>query len=143
MATPNQANERFVRDFFSYTTGRQAVAPAATVVSNILIQADSAFEIIKLVGYADIAGAAETANTRVIPNALILITDTGSGRQLMSAAVPYGSLFGSGEMPFILPRPKIVAPRSTLQISITSFEAANTNNIAITLVGNKIFDLQG
>jgi hypothetical protein len=128
MATPTQ--ERFVRDFFSYTTGRQAVAPAATVVSNILIQADSAFEIIKLVGYADVAGAAETANTRVIPNALILITDTGSGRQLMSAAVPYGSLFGAGEMPFIWPR-------------ITSFEAANTNNIAITLVGNKIFDLQG
>ncbi len=139
----NSQPERFIRDFFTYTTGRQSVAAAATVVSNILIQADSAFEIIKLTGAADVAGAAQTSSTRVIPNALILITDTGSGRQLMSAAVPFGALFGDGNLPFILPRPKIIAPRSTLQITITSFEAANTNNISINLIGNKIFDMQG
>ncbi len=131
--------QKIVKDFFTYSTGRVAVAQGVSVVTNISIQADADFEILKLTGYADIAGGAETYNTRVIPNALILITDTGSGRQLMNLAVPFFTLFGSGESPFILPTPRLISARSNLQIQFTSFEAVNANNICIDFVGNKIF----
>ncbi len=130
---------QIVKDFFVYSTGRVAVANGATVTTNISIQADADFEILKLTGTADIAGAAETANSRVIPNATILITDTGSGRQLMNVPVPFWALFGSAENPFILPQPKLIAARSNLQVTITSYEAANTNNIDLSFIGNKIF----
>jgi len=127
------------KDFFTYSTGRFAIAPAAAVTQNIAIQADADFEVIKLTYSADVAGAAITNNTYPIPNVTVLITDSGSGRQLMNVAVPLETLFGIGKEPFILPQPRILSARSNIAITVTSFEAANTNNISFSLVGNKIF----
>jgi len=130
-----------IRDVYTYTTGRVAVAAGVSVTTNIAIQADADFEIHKLTMFADIAGAAQTDSTRVLPNASILIRDTGSGRQLMNVAVALASLFGTGEEPFIMTVPKIIKARSNLEVTITSFEAANTNNISVNFIGAKIFTL--
>lgn len=127
------------KDFFIYTTGRFSVAPAAQATQNIAIQADADFEIVKLTAFSDLAGAAQTRATQVVPNVNVLITDTGAGRQLMNVAVPLNSMFGTAQEPFILPIPKIIKARSNLQIVITSFEAANTDYLTLNFIGNKIF----
>lgn len=130
-----------VRDFFVYSTGRFSIAPAVPLTQNISIQADADFEVLKLTFSTDVAGAAQTVANGAIPNATILITDSGSGRQLMNVAVPLISLFGNGFEPFILPTPRVFSARSNIQIVITSTEAANTNNISLNFIGNKIFNL--
>ncbi len=127
------------KDFFVYSTGRFAVAAGVAVTQNIAIQADADFEIIKVAFAADVAAAAITNNSYPIPNATILITDSGSGRQLMNVAVALESLFGIGKEPFILPQPRILSARSNIAITVTSFEAVNTNNITLSFIGNKIF----
>lgn len=132
-----------VRDFFIYSTGRFSIANGASSTQNIAIQADADFEVMKLTFSSDVAGAAQTIAGGAIPNATVLVTDSGSGRQLMNVAVPLIALFGNGFQPFILPTPRVFAARSNIQIVVTSTEAANTNNISLNFIGNKIFEMQG
>lgn len=134
-----QPGQKIAKDFFIYTTGRFSVAPAAQTTQNIAISADSDFEITKITYFSDLAGVAQTVNGQILPNCNVIITDTGSGRQLMNVAIAIGAMFGLAREPFILPIPKIIAARSNLQIVVTSFEAAVTPSISLNFIGNKIF----
>ena len=127
-------------DFFVYVFPRfTALAPAATQIQNVSIQADSDFWLEMLTYTADIAAASQTENTRLIPNATLLLTSTGSGRQLMSSGVPIPAMFGMGNEPFKLVKPKCFSARSVIQAQITSYEAAVTLNIFLVMIGRKNF----
>jgi hypothetical protein len=133
-----------IKEFFTYQedfTGANQVVSGGSVTGNINIQADSDFVLQKLTYYADIAAAAQTANTRVIPNATIVITDTGSGRQLMESAVPIPSLFGTGQLPFILPTPRLFQARSTINLIVANFDAVEDYNIRVSFIGYKLYQL--
>lgn len=117
------------------------IAPGVTQNALIQIQADADFKILATTYQADIAAATQTAATRVVPNVTVLLTDTGNGRQLMSNATAIPSLFGTGELPFIWPVPKVMAARSTLQVQFTSFDAAASYNIRLSFIGIKLYPL--
>ena len=127
------------RDFYTYEAAVNAIAVGANANDIINIEADADFILQKLTFWADIAGAAQTAATRVLPNVSVQITDTGSGRQLMSNPIPIPAIFGSGELPFILPNPRLFRRNSTIQIAFTSFEAAITPDILLCFIGYKIY----
>lgn len=127
------------RDFYVYEAAVAAIAVAGSANDVINIEADSDFILQKLTYHADIAGAAQTDATRVVPNVTIQITDTGSGRQLMNNPIPIPSIFGTGELPFILPNPRLFMRNSTIQVAFTSFEAAITPDVALAFVGYKIY----
>lgn len=129
-----------VKDFFIYSTGRFALGVGASLTQNINLQADADFELLKLTFSADIAGALINNNTYPIPNATVLITDTGSGRQISNVAIPIEAILGIGKEPFILSAPRLFTARSTIAITLISFEAATAYNISINLIGNKIFN---
>lgn len=128
-------------EFFVYTTGRPAAALAAggTSISNIQIQADSDFLLEKTTFTADVAAAAQTFNTQVLPHANVTLVATSSGRQLMNVQLPLVGLFGTGQLPFIWPRSYLFPASSTLQITLVSFEAANANFITLNFIGRKIY----
>ena len=134
-------DERFARqrDFFIYEAQTTAIGTGATTADTIQIQADADFIWQKASYEADIAGAAQTANTRVIPNVLIQITDTGSNRQLFFNPVPIPNVFGIGILPFILPNPRLFIKTSTIQIDFTSFEAVDTPTIRLSFIGYKFY----
>ena len=134
----NVANRR--RDFYVYEAQTLAIAVGGSATDTIDIEADSIFILQKLAYEADLAGAAQTAETRVVPNVLIQITDTGSGRQLMQEPIPIPSIFGTGELPFILPNPRLFMRNSTINIAFTSFEAVNTPNIRLAFIGYKLYE---
>ena len=138
-ATPPQV--QYVQDWFVYNADFLALAPAVVANQNIQIQADSDFKLIKLAMAADIAGAAQTESNMPMPNATLMILDTGSGRQLFSNPIPLNAIFGSGRLPFILPVPRIFKARSNISLTVASFEAVNINNIRLAFIGNKIFQL--
>lgn len=127
------------RDFFIYEAAVVAIATGASVNDVINIEADSDFILQKLTYSADLAGVAQLESTRIVPNVTVQITDTGSGRQLMQNPIPIPSFFGSGELPFILPNPRLFMRNSTLQVAFTSFEAAATPDIELAFIGYKIY----
>ncbi len=132
-------------DFFIYQTFVTDLLAATSQNSSISIEADSHFEIQKLTQFTmDDLTAAQTANTRVIPTVNILITDTGSGRQLMDTTLPIPAMFGDGALPFILTNPKIVLSRSVLQFTFTNLNTTvNYSRISLNLIGRKIFETGG
>jgi hypothetical protein len=136
---PIQAQYAY-RDFFTYETDFSALAAAGSATQTFQIQADSDFIWHKGTFVADIAAAAQTDSTRVIPLVTCLITDSGAGRQLMNSAVPIPSLFGNGQIPFILPRPRVFRASSVVTVQLTSYVAAGTTyNLRLSFIGEKGF----
>lgn len=128
------------KDFFTYELDFSALAASATATQTIQIQADSDFIWQKACYVADIAAAAQTDSARVIPLVTVLLTDSGAGRQLMNSAVPIPALFGTGQIPFILPRPRIFRAQSVVTVQVTSYVAAGTTyNLRLSLIGEKGF----
>ncbi len=130
-----------IKDFYVYEEDFSALTSGATALGSINIQADSDFVVQKLTYFADIAAGAQLDSTRIIPLVSIQITDSGSGRNLMEAPVALSNIFGTGELPFILPQPKLFLARSTISISVTNFDAAVTYNLRLSLIGYKVFRL--
>lgn len=131
---------QIVKDLFAYTTGRVAIgAVGASSTVNLLIQADSNFEVEKLTYMCDQAGAVTTDSSRVIPNVSVLIVNTGSGMQLMNSAVAVNALFGTAENPMILDKPYTFPAQSVIAITFTNFDAAVTNyNLSLNFIGQKV-----
>lgn len=127
------------RDFYIYEAAVAALGVGLSANDVINIEADSDFILQKLTYQADLAGVAQLDGTRVIPNVLVQLTDTGSGRQLMQNPIPIPSFFGIGAIPFILPNPRLFMRNSTIQIAFTSFEVAATPTVRLAFIGYKIY----
>jgi len=131
--------EAIAKDFFIYDVDFLALAAGTSATQTVNIQADSDFVVQKLSYHANIANAAQTVNTRVIPLCTVLIVDTGSGRQLMNQAVDLTTFFGTGENPFILPQPKVFVARTNISIQLANYDATQTYNVRLALIGIKLF----
>lgn len=127
------------RDFFVYPLTFASLLAGTAAQNAIQIQSDSDFELTKFTMLADIAAAAQTEATRVLPLVTIQITDTGTGRALFSAPLPVPAIFGDGRIPFILPVPKIFSANASVAVQVANFAAATNYNLRICLIGAKIF----
>ena len=120
------------RDWYSYplTFGTIAPSPAATSIQsqNINISAASDFYLTAIEHIAMVTGVttAPTSATRVLPLLSILLTDTGSGRQLMNAPILLPSLSGDGAWPHRLLMPRYFQRNSNIQVTIQSLDPTNT-----------------
>lgn len=132
---------RINRDFFVYTARADAIAVGGNETDTVQIQADADFILQKLTYHTDLAGALAIDSDRVIPNVSVQLTDTGSNRQLFFNPVPIPSIFGTGQLPFILPNPRLFRKTSVIQVDFTSFEAAATPNIQLAFIGYKYYRL--
>ena len=128
------------RDYFVYTVNLGSLAAAATANVNAAISADSDFWMTGLTFFSDLALAAQTDSTRVIPLITLQMTDTGSGRQLFSAATPLCNIAGYGALPYRLIHPRYFGRSTTIQLTDANYSAATTyTNTFISLIGFKIF----
>ncbi len=129
------------RDFYTYEEDflEADLVSGATLNGSIEIQADSDFIWQKSCFFADLALAAQTFNTRVIPLVTIQLIDTGSGRNLFELAVPVPSIFGIGELPFVLPIPRLFFARSTIQVQVSNFSTATNYGLRLSFIGYKAY----
>jgi hypothetical protein len=136
-----QTQERnyFAKDFFTYEVDFSALLAGSSQTQSFTIQADADFLLSKLAYSANIANAAYEDATRPIPNVSVLIQDTGSGRNLMNLAVPLASIFGTGQLPFILPRQRIFLANATVNVTLNNFDAATAYNCRLSFIGEKGF----
>src|SRR5438445_13756930 len=121
MASPDQQRVQFWEDFTIYELDSGSIANGITNNVNFLVQQDSAFKWLKSTYFADLAGAAVTSSARIVPLATVQIQDGGSGRNLFSNPVPVPNVFGTGDLPFILPIPRRFKPFSQVNATIANF----------------------
>jgi hypothetical protein len=135
------------RDLYIYEAQALALAASATTTDTIQIEADSSFILQKLTYHAPAPAATALAanalglveSQKIIPNVAIVITDTGSGRQLMPSPIPIPSLFGDGKLPFILPNPRLFMRNSTISIQFTNLDATNAYSVRLAFIGYKVY----
>lgn len=139
---PDQAaapRVQYWEDFFVYDISFLALLSGTSQQGSVAVQADSNFKWTAAAFQADIAAAAYLSGTTPIPNVTVQVLDTGSGRQLFQDPIPVSSIFGNGQLPFILPVPRIFKARSSIQITAANFDAGVDYNLRLALIGTKIF----
>lgn len=127
------------KDFYVYQEDFLALADSTSATGSINIQADSDFILQKMTYFADIAVAIQTDSTRVVPLITLQIVDAGSGRNLLEAPAPISSLFGEGDLPFILPTPRVFFARSNVELTVANFSAGTTYNLRLSFIGYKAY----
>lgn len=140
---PSQRNpviEPGPRDFYAYPLLFASVAFGATANGTINIEADSNFYCTSLAYMVDIAGAVQTDSTRVIPLMTVLITDSGSGRQLTNGALPINTIFGEADNPARFVHPRLFQRTTSIGVQVTNYSAATTyTNLYLVFTGFKVY----
>lgn len=129
-------------DWFGYVFPTFSdIAVGATQQQQIIIQADSDFELRRICYHYTRVDAAFTQSTRPIPNISIQIQDSGSGRNLFNAAVPLTSIAnGPDQQQRDMTWPKIFARNSTIVVQLTNFDAAVADgDTRLSFFGRKIY----
>lgn len=127
-------------DYFWYPTTPVQMAAAARAQSVIQIDSDSQFALLALSYQANVAAAALTESTNVIPLVTVYIADGGSGKYLMTAPVPLGTIAGDGKRPYRLIGPRIFQPNSTVNFNWVNYSAATTYDLTLVLHGVKLYN---
>lgn len=136
----DENGRRYIPDYFIYRTPPTSLAASASATAQISINAEGDFVLTKMSYAADVAGAAQTDSSRVIPLVNVSLTDSGSGRNLQNFPVPISTMAGSEGLPFNLPVPRVFKANSNLSITFTNSSAATTYNVTLCLIGyNKLY----
>lgn len=128
-----------VRKFAAYAANFTSLAAGSTAEQTIQILADSHFELQKMSFFSDVAGAAQTDSSRVLPLCTVQITDTGTGEQLFNIPVPIPAIMGDGRIPFILPTTRTFDPSAAVIVSLANYSAATAYLTRVLLIGAKIY----
>jgi len=122
--------------FVYVVTASLGAAVGATVSTTLIMQADSRFELMGIMGTGGVN--ATTEDSLQYPNSFtVSIRDQTTGRDLMSAPVPQRVLCGNAFKQFLEKRGIIFEPQSNLLFTFTNLTAA-TNSITLALHGYKI-----
>lgn len=137
---PQFKGRQFLRVPYTYQYTGASIAANGTQNGQINFQSDSVFVLQAQSAYFP-TGNAITFNTLPVANVSILTTDTGSGKQLQSAAVPVFSIFGTGQFPFILPTPYLWAAKSTMTIQLANLDTATAYTPNLSFIGIKLYEI--
>ena len=122
--------------FVYVVTASLGGAVGATVSTTLIMQADSRFELMGIMGTGGLN--ATTENSLQYPNSFtVSIRDQTTGRDLMSAPVPQRVLCGNAFKQFLEKRGIIFEPQSNLLFTFTNLTGLS-NNITLALHGYKI-----
>lgn len=131
----------FTLDPFTFVINFLPLAASDTATANFITQADSGFAICKtsfnIASNVNVYVANISDTPRYAPQ-VIMLSDSGSGRDLANTAVPIGTLFGPDQFPFPWITPKVLDPNSTFTARIQNL-VATAFNIRLSFHGYKIF----
>jgi hypothetical protein len=128
---------QYGEDFFTYSVNAAALAAGTTAILPINIQKDSAFEWLACA--ASVAAPTAGFTGPAFPIS-VLLTDTGSQRNLMNQPVPLLNIAGTGLNPFILPVPRRFMPMTQFTAVLNNFGATDTQNVKLSFIGRKLMN---
>jgi hypothetical protein len=122
--------------FVYVVTTTLGAATGSTSSTTLIMQADSRFELMGIMGTGGEVYSTETSQT--FPNSFtVSIRDQTTGRDLMSAPVPQRVLCGNAFRQFLEKRGIIFEPQSNLLFTFTNL-TDKANGITLALHGYKI-----
>lgn len=123
-------------DFFIYSQNFLPLAALATRSLDIQIQSDSDFLAVAAVAVVrtTAAGAAAIPDRRLT----VLISDSGSGRNLFDRVQDFDDVFGTAQRPAWWPVPKLMRAAATISVQLTDLQN-QANNVRVAFWGIKIF----
>lgn len=131
------------QQFFTYVASLAAgatLAPAGSTTLTFNIDGQSDFFWDKGMVYVDIGNNGETASALPVPGILITITDTNSSQPLTNNPVPVSSIFGTGQLPFILPIRHVFFAKATVKLQIQNITDDDTyTRVDLVFGGIKAF----
>lgn len=122
--------------FGTINAGQQSSQP-------IVIDALSEFRMDQIVGYAEPNGQAAPILDGWVPQLSLNIFDGSERRSLLSLALPWGAVIGTGRLPFIPSVRRVWARNQTLTVQLTNFGGINYNNVFLGFVGANIYPDDG
>ena len=124
-----------VRDFFVYGISFTSLANATSATGSFTIQTDSNF-----LWQAGAMQVDTTGTVNATPLITATITDASSGRQLMNAGIALPNLFGTGQLPFLLPTPRFFRGGTQITVVLTNYSTNVTyTNVYLSFIGTKFF----
>lgn len=128
-----------VRSWFVYPVPSVEIAAGGQVSATVRIESASDFYWIKGTMWAEdnsgIGGG--VYNNRVIPSVDVQIQSSGADRNMFNGYVPVPSVFGFGELPYVLPFPAELLANSEVRFDFRSREPARQINLYLALHGWK------
>jgi hypothetical protein len=124
---------------YAYSINGLSLAPAATSTQIVNIQANADFLCTHLSHHANLAGAAQTVSSKVEPLIRLLITDSASNEQWTNQAIDLACYSTNDAKLMMLPYPRFVGGRAQINLTFTSYEAANTDVLDFVLHGLNIY----
>lgn len=126
------------RDWYVYAFNVASIANGASATATINIQADADFVCERMMAFADIAGDVQTQSSQVLPLVTMMMTDSGSGRQLFNVALPIPTLCGENMTGQNLPFGRCFSANSNISALFTNYSNATTYaNLYVNLYGYK------
>lgn len=125
-------------------SGNLFAAPAAAggvVTGNFVVDAEAPFQLVSSQYQSDVAGAAVTVSARPAPNQAVFISDQSGNQPWMNSAVPVPSIFGTGSLPYFWPGGRLIAALTTVQVTLTNYDAASVPNTRLSFSGYRMFAL--
>lgn len=152
--TSKKSQQDFYREFYAYNATFLSLAAGtvggnnAFVPNEVRIDSDSAFEFVKTIHRVANPTTYAITNTNEFR---LRYKDDASGRFLMKASehcktisgtaaamtIPNGDIWDNSFMPFIWPRPYIIAASSTFTVEAAD-NSGVVNNIYLSFHGNKV-----
>jgi hypothetical protein len=120
---------------YGYTLTFSSLASGASASQTLNIAANADFIFVGLHARANVAAAGQTAASLTQPLARVLIVDSGSNEQYTNSAVDLFNYATTGNITNPLIYPRIVSGRSTLTVTLSNYDAAQTYNIDLFLEG--------
>ncbi len=135
MTTSIHAGQDF-EDFFVYAPTPILVGAGKTISENLVFDQDADFCTQKLTGWVTDQGNPPVVQSS--PELLLQWRAGGSGRDVFHRPVPFSAIFGSGELPFILPTPRTIVKGSTIIWTVSNL-SATAYTVYLCMVGKKKF----
>lgn len=139
---PTLDNNKYIaRDYFTYElVTTTALAPGASVPLTVTIDSDGDFFWTKGCVYVDSANDGTTEANKLVPALTVLITDGTTQRNMSNVPVAVANLFGSAQLPFILPVAKYFAGRALITLQVANISDNTTySSIRFSLHGVKAY----
>jgi hypothetical protein len=130
-------NQKFREENYWFTTGWTAAvaAIAGTTNGQILLSGDADFKCYY------ISMAVRQAGLIVLTFAGdVQINEAQTGKNLSPIAIPVDALIGNGNLPYILPVPRVFSGNTTILFTFTSNVATSTQ-FNVVLHGTKLYPI--
>lgn len=133
-------NKVRIQTYFAYPVDRVTVASGGVATAVLRIESATDFIWFKSTYMADPDPIVSlTEATQIIPAIDVQIQVSGADRNLFQQPIAIPNAFGSGRIPFVLPKPMVLLANSEVRFDFTSRDTVSDFTIQLALHGLKDF----